>query len=57
MVRKKAALASLRLLRSAPEEYPHGEFNGRILQMLSHDDVVRDRRDLPSQRIRSSRPS
>jgi len=38
-VRKKAALTSLRFFRRAPEEYPHGEFNGRIAQMLSHPDL------------------
>ena len=38
-VRKKAALCSLRFLRRAPDEYPHGEFNGRIVQMLSHPDI------------------
>ena len=39
-VRKKAALCSLRFFRRAPEEYPHGEFGGRIVQMLSHQDLV-----------------
>ena len=39
-VRKKAALCALRFFRRAQDEFPHGEFSGRIIQMLSHQDLV-----------------
>jgi hypothetical protein len=39
-VRMKAALTALRFYRRAPEEFPHGEFNGRIVQLLANQDVV-----------------
>ena len=45
-VRKKAALCSLRFFRRASDEFPHGEFGGRVVQMLSHQDLVRGRMHL-----------